>query len=80
MTVNVLGTKYSIHYKSPSEDKFLRGYGDFVTQQFYPCIGEACVGYHVGICLRAHEALKEVKEDECTGSLRGKPESLHCFS
>lgn len=39
----------------------LRGNGDFVTQQFYPCIGEACVGYHVGICLRAHEALKEVK-------------------
>ena len=31
MTVNVLGTKYSIHYKSPSEDKFLRecdGYCD----------------------------------------------------
>ena len=49
MTVNVLGTKYSIHYKSPSEDKFLRGYGDFVTQQFYPCIGEAYVGYHVEI-------------------------------
>lgn len=31
MTVNVLGTKYSIHYKSPSEDKFLQecdGYCD----------------------------------------------------
>lgn len=31
MTVNVLGTKYSIHYKSPSEDKLLRecdGYCD----------------------------------------------------
>ena len=39
----------------------LQGHGDFVTQQFYPCIGEACVGYHVGICLRAHEAPKEVK-------------------
>lgn len=24
MTVNILGTKYSIYYKSPSEDKFLR--------------------------------------------------------
>lgn len=31
MTVNILGTKYSVHYKSPSEDKFLRecdGYCD----------------------------------------------------
>lgn len=31
MTVNILGTKYSIYYKSPSEDKFLRecdGYCD----------------------------------------------------
>lgn len=42
----------------------LRGSGDFVVQQFYPCIGEACVGYHAGICLRACEALKEVKKDE----------------
>ena len=31
MTVNILGTKYSIYYKSSSEDKFLRecdGYCD----------------------------------------------------
>ena len=31
MTVNILGTKYSIYYKSPLEDKFLRecdGYCD----------------------------------------------------
>lgn len=39
----------------------MKGTGDFVTQMFYPCVGEDCVAYHVGICLRAHEALKEVK-------------------
>lgn len=38
----------------------MRGAGDFVTQKFYPCVGEDCVAYHVGICLKAHEALKEV--------------------
>ena len=37
------------------------GSGDCVTQEFYPCAGEACIAYHVGLCLRAHEALKEVK-------------------
>lgn len=37
------------------------GSGDCVTQGFYPCAGEACIAYHVGICLRAHNALKEVK-------------------
>lgn len=30
----------------------LRGQVDFVSQCFYPCIGEGCVAYHVGICLR----------------------------
>lgn len=39
----------------------LRGSGDCVTQEFYSCMGEACIAYHVGICLRAAEALKEVK-------------------
>lgn len=38
----------------------MRGYGDVVTQKFYECAGESCVAYHVGICLRAHEALKGV--------------------
>lgn len=37
------------------------GSGDVVTQEFYPCAGEACIAYHVGVCLRAYEALKEVK-------------------
>lgn len=39
----------------------MRGSGDCISQRFYPCIGEECIGYHVGICLRAHEALMEVK-------------------
>lgn len=30
------------------------GSGDVVMQEFYPCAGEACIAYHVGICLRAH--------------------------
>ncbi len=37
------------------------GHGDYVTQNFYQCCGEDCVAYHVGICLRAHEALMGVK-------------------
>ena len=52
MTVNILGTQ--------SSSLGIRRLRDSAV---YPCIGEACVGYHVGICLRAHEALKEVKED-----------------
>lgn len=39
----------------------LRGQGDFTSQRFYPCIGEGCVAYHVGVCLRLVAALKEVK-------------------
>lgn len=39
----------------------LRGQGDFVSQCFYPCIGEGRVAYQVGICLRFAAALKEVK-------------------
>lgn len=30
----------------------LRGNGTVVTEQFYQCLGEECVAYHVGICLR----------------------------
>ena len=36
-------------------------YGVRKEQNFKPCIGEMCVAYHVGICLRLVEALKEVK-------------------
>lgn len=39
----------------------LRGQGDFTSQCFYPCIGEECIAYHVGVCLRLVAALKEVK-------------------
>lgn len=34
------------------------GSGDIVIQGFYPCVGEECIAYHDGICLRATEALK----------------------
>lgn len=37
------------------------GSSDCVTQTFYPCMGEACIAYHVGICLRVQEALKTIK-------------------
>lgn len=37
----------------------LRGQGDFTSQCFYPCIGEGCIAYHVGVCLRLAAALKE---------------------
>lgn len=37
------------------------GDGDVVTQEFYPCLGQKCIGYHVGICLRLHEALQSVE-------------------
>lgn len=37
----------------------LRGQGDSTSQCFYPCIGEGCVAYHVGVCLRLAAALKE---------------------
>lgn len=37
------------------------GSGDVTTQVFYPCIGEKCVAYHVGLCMRVQETLKEVK-------------------
>lgn len=38
-----------------------RGQGDFTLQCFYPCIGEGCIAYHVGVCLRLAATLKEVK-------------------
>ena len=42
----------------------LRGQGDIITQLFSPCIGEKCIAYHVGICLRAYEALNKLQEGE----------------
>lgn len=35
----------------------LRGQGATVTEQFYECLGEKCVAYHVGICLRLSDAV-----------------------
>nr|DAL78195.1 MAG TPA: hypothetical protein [Caudoviricetes sp.] len=40
----------------------LRGNGAITTQQFYPCLGEACVAYHVGVCLRLSKRVKEVSK------------------
>lgn len=37
------------------------GAGSTTVQEFYSCIGEKCIGYHAGICLRLHEALQSVK-------------------
>ena len=34
-----------------------RGQGDFTSQCFYPCIGEGCIAYHVGVCLSLCAAL-----------------------
>lgn len=37
-----------------------RGNGTLTTQVFYPCLGEACVAYHVGVCLRLSKRVEEV--------------------
>ena len=31
---------------------------------FSPCIGEKCIAYHVGICLRAYEVLNKLQEGQ----------------
>lgn len=36
------------------------GTGDITTQEFYPCAGESCIAYHVGVCLRLQDAMKSV--------------------
>lgn len=36
------------------------GSGGSYTEKFYPCIGQECAAYHVGVCLRLIPALKEV--------------------
>lgn len=36
------------------------GSHDCTTQEFYPCAGDKCIAYHVGICLRLNQALREV--------------------
>ena len=61
--INENGEFKSCPYRVITEEHkaVMIGTGDLVTQKFYPCIGEACVGYHVGICLRAFETLKDVK-------------------
>lgn len=38
------------------------GSGDCVTQHFYPCVGEQCIAYHVGLCMRVQEALTNVEK------------------
>lgn len=33
------------------------GQGDCTIQEFYPCVGEACIAYHVGLCMRVKETI-----------------------
>lgn len=40
------------------------GHGRVVTQEFYPCMGEKCIAYHVGICLRLSDAVKNLYKRE----------------
>ena len=42
----------------------MRGNGSRVTQEFYPCMGEKCIAYHVGICLRLSDAVKNLYKRE----------------
>lgn len=41
-----------------------RGHGTTVTQEFYPCMGEKCIAYHVGICLRLSDAVANLYKRE----------------
>lgn len=64
MQVNCLDEKgqfKSCPYRVITEEfkAVMVGQGDMTTQQFYPCMGEKCVGYYNGICLRAAAVLKE---------------------
>lgn len=43
--------------RSIPRSPLLRGQGVTVTEQFYECLGEKCVAYHVGICLRLSDAV-----------------------
>lgn len=40
------------------------GQGDIISQLFYPCIGEHCAGYHIGICLRLTEVLQNQEHSD----------------
>lgn len=40
----------------------LRGNGTVITEQFYPCMGEECVAYHVGICLRLSDTVDNLNK------------------
>ena len=53
-------------YRVITEEReaILRGQGDITTQLFYPCIGEECITYHVGICLRAYKSLNKLQEGQ----------------
>lgn len=42
----------------------LREQGNKIIQFFSPCIGEKCIAYQDGICLRAYEALNKLQESE----------------
>ena len=39
----------------------LDGSGDMIIQEFYPCIGDSCVAYHEGVCMRAYESYMRMR-------------------
>lgn len=41
----------------------LRGNGSITTEEFYPCIGEDCMAYRAGICLRLTDSVKQSGEE-----------------
>lgn len=51
-------------YRVITEERkaILRERGDKIIQFFSPCIGEKCIAYHDGICLRSYETLKKLQE------------------
>ena len=53
-------------YRVITEEReaILRGQGDITTQLFYPCIGEKCIAYQDGICLRTYETLNKLEEGQ----------------
>lgn len=39
----------------------LTGSGNMTIQQFYPCVGDNCVAYHEGVCMRAYESYMHMR-------------------
>lgn len=37
------------------------GNGDSIFQEFYPCLGQGCIAYHNGQCMRVCETIHKNK-------------------